>query len=64
MEDLLSAIDRFCSEHGLSDTRFGELALNDKPFVSQLRSGRDVRMSTVDKVRAFMATYRPNAAAA
>lgn len=57
MSGLLSEIEVFCVQAGLSETRFGELALNDKPFVTQLRAGRDVRMSTVAKVREFMAGW-------
>lgn len=44
-------------------TRFGELAMNDKGFLFRLESGRDVRLSTVEKVRQFMASYRPHEAA-
>lgn len=64
MSDLLTDILAFCTKHGLSETRFGELALNDKPFVSQLRDGRDMRLSTVQRVRDFMEEYRPDPPAA
>jgi aspartate carbamoyltransferase catalytic subunit len=57
MADLLAEIEAFCARHGLSETRFGELALHDKPFVSQLRGGRDLRSSTVHRLREFMAGY-------
>lgn len=49
--------------HGIAESRFGELALGDKPFVSQLRAGRDVRMSTARKLRSFMAEYAAGKAA-
>ena len=42
----------------MSETRFGELALNDKPFVSQLKAGRDLRSSTAARLRKFMAEYQ------
>ena len=58
MQDLLHEIEQFCLRHQLSETRFGELALNDKPFVSQLKSGRDLRGSTAVKLRRFMAEYK------
>jgi hypothetical protein len=58
MEPLLLEIEAFCKANGLSETRFGELALGDKPFISQLRAGRDLRVSTVEKIRAFMSEYR------
>jgi aspartate carbamoyltransferase catalytic subunit len=61
MDILLAEIEAFCREHGLSETRFGELALHDKPFVSQLRAGRDLRASTAARLRQFMAAYRSDA---
>lgn len=57
--DLLNQIEAFRAKHGLSDWQFGELAINDKHFVRQLRAGRDVRMSTVKRVQSFMASYTP-----
>jgi aspartate carbamoyltransferase catalytic subunit len=57
MDDLIREIEEFCQRHDLSETRFGELALNDKPFVSQLKSGRDLRGSTAQRLRQFMAEY-------
>lgn len=41
----------------MSETAFGTNALNDPPFVLQLRRGRDPKMSTVERVRAFMAKH-------
>lgn len=52
---LLAEIEKFCAEAGLSESQFGTLALNDKNFIPQLREGRDVRLSTVERVRAFIA---------
>ena len=57
MQDLLHEIEKFCQRNGMSETRFGELAMNDKPFVSQLKSGRDLRGSTAAKLREFMSEY-------
>ena len=57
MQELLLEIEQFCRRHDMSETRFGELALNDKPFVSQLRAGRDLRGSTGARLREFMAQY-------
>jgi hypothetical protein len=65
MPDLLSDINLFCETHGLSISRFGELALNDKGFVHQLGNEakpRRIWPETEAKVRRFMATYRPDAA--
>lgn len=58
---LLDDIKAFCAAHGVSITRFGELALNDKGFVHQLEKGRRVWPETEATVRRFMATYRPDA---
>ncbi|GFM29244.1 hypothetical protein [Novosphingobium sp. PY1] len=62
MTDLLNDIKGFCAHHGMSPTRFGELALNDKPFVSQLEAGRRTWPETEAKIREFMASYRERAA--
>ncbi|MCB4863200.1 hypothetical protein K7W03_26870 [Sphingobium sp. PNB] len=59
MAELLNSISSFCEAHGLSEWQFGELALNDRHLIRQLRDGRDLRMSTVERLKAFMATYRP-----
>jgi aspartate carbamoyltransferase catalytic subunit len=57
MKDLLAEIETFCRRHKISETRFGELALHDKPFVSQLRAGRDLRASTAARLRLFMEDF-------
>lgn len=58
MTDLFREIAAFCARHEMAPTRFGELALNDKPFVSQLQNGRRCWPETEAKVRHFMVTYR------
>ncbi len=63
MEQLLSDIRAFCTVHEMPVTRFGELAMNDKPFVSKLEKGRRLWPETEAKVRTFMATYRRSIAA-
>lgn len=55
MPDLIQQIEEFMEAHQLSEWQFGEQAVNDRHFVRQLRAGRDLRMSTVAKVRQFMA---------
>jgi len=57
MVTLLSQIEAFCARNGLSEWRFGELALNDRHFIRQLREGRDIRLSTAERVRVFIAGY-------
>jgi len=63
MNGLLSDIEAFCTAHDLSKWQFGQLAMNDRPFVAQLEGGRRVWPETEAKVRRFMATYRPSKAA-
>jgi lysine/ornithine N-monooxygenase len=64
MEALTSEIELFMEAHGLSATKFGLLALNDRHLVKQLRKGRRLWPETADKVRQFMVTYRPEREAA
>ncbi len=59
MDEFLNEIDAFRQQHGLSEWQFGEMALNDRHFIRQLRTGRDMRLSTFGKVRAFMESYQP-----
>ena len=59
MEPLLEDISAFIQAHELSERNFGELALNDKNFVGDIRTGRSPSLKTVDKLRRFMAAY-PN----
>lgn len=61
---LAVAVHSFLLATGQSPTAFGAQCLNDRHFVRQLFSGRDVRMSTVDKVQQFMAAYQPEQDAA
>lgn len=60
MDDLISEIAAFCARHGMSKTRFGLLALNDKAFVGQIEGGRDCLRRTEEKVRQFMSSYVPS----
>lgn len=62
MESLITDIEAFCAEHDLTDGQFGLLALNDKNFLNDLREGRDIRLSTAQRVTDFMATYRSDKA--
>ena len=57
MDTLLADIEEFLAEHELSEWQFGDLALNDRHFVRQLRDEREPRRKTVDRVRQFMAEY-------
>lgn len=63
-DNLLPDIEAFLQTHQMAPTLFGESALKDRRFVKQLRDGRRVWPETEAKVRRFMATYRPEQAAA
>lgn len=63
MTHLLTDIEAFCKRHDMKPSRFGELALNDKPFVFQLRDNRRVWPETESKVRDWMASYEQDATA-
>lgn len=59
-EKLLAEIDEFCEKHNMRETAFGIKAVNDPALVSDMRyHGRSVRIDTADKLRAFMASYKP-----
>lgn len=57
--DLLNEIEDFLKSSGMSATAFGTAALNDPPFVQQLRNGRDIKMSTAERIRAFIREWQP-----
>ncbi|MFC3228101.1 hypothetical protein ACFOGJ_12715 [Marinibaculum pumilum] len=59
MEDvhkLIGEIEGYCRQHGLAESTFGRIAVNDGKFVGRLRAGRSVTTRTVSRVRAFMGT--------
>jgi hypothetical protein len=53
-DDLVGAVRRFCDRHDMPKSRFGELALSDPSFVSDLEAGREPRRKTRDRVISFM----------
>lgn len=54
-QDLLTEIEAAMAKSGLSPSQFGEDAVGDRSFVFDLRNGRDLRLSTIKKVREFIA---------
>lgn len=56
---LLGEIDAFCTSRDMKPSEFGKLAVGDVSFVGRLRKGMSVGIDRVDKVRQFMASYRP-----
>ena len=48
------AITAWCAREGMSARAFGTAALGDPDFVASLGRGRSPRLSTADRVLAFM----------
>jgi predicted transcriptional regulator len=59
-EQLLAEVETFLREAGITQSQFGQAAVNDRSFVSRLRKGSDVRLETADRVRAFIVAYSPH----
>lgn len=59
-EQLIAEIEAFLNKHQMAPSRFGELAVNSKGFVTRLVSGQtSPTLDTVEKVRDFMRDYQP-----
>jgi hypothetical protein len=57
-QELLNEVRAFMAQHGVTASRFGLLAVNDKNFVRDLEGGsRRLLMQTADRVRRFMTEY-------
>ncbi len=62
IKKLLDEIAEFRAKTGLTATRFGQLAVGDGNFIRAIGQGRTPSLSTIDKVRHFMRTYKRRAA--
>ena len=51
---LLDEISDYRARNNLDRTKFGILAANDGHLIPRLQSGRLPRLTTIDKVRAYM----------
>lgn len=60
-EQLTHEVDSFLVRHGVAASTFGRQAIGDWRLVRRLRAGEDIRVSTVERVRQFMADYKPRA---
>ena len=58
-QKLLAQIEVFIELHDMPATTFGLLAVNNGHLVHNLRSGKTIRLDTVDKVLDFMESYSP-----
>lgn len=57
---ILTEIEAFLTESGMSPARFGKLSKNDTGLVFRVREGRKLKSSTEDAIRAFIAAQRAN----
>lgn len=57
-EKLLAEIDAFLARTGMEEWRFGQEAAKTHNLVKRLRAGLDVKTSTADMVRAYIAAHR------
>lgn len=55
---LLSEIDAFLNETGMSQTAFGKAVGGDARLYRDMRAGRSVSLRMYDRVHAFMAATR------
>ncbi len=56
-DQIVEEIERFIARTGMTPTAFGKLAVNNGRLVGDLRRGRDIRLSTVERIRAFIRSY-------
>ena len=58
MGALLEDIDAFLADARIAEATFGTRAVNDGKFVARIRDGGNTTVSTIDKVRAYIAAER------
>jgi len=58
-KQLEAEIAAFCAKHSMSGSTFSKLATGDAAFWFRFTRGRSPTIATYDKVRAFMADYKP-----
>lgn len=51
---VLRDVEKFLRQTNMPPTKFGRLAVNDPRLVGDLRNGREPRMRTVARIRAFL----------
>src|SRR5665213_4004594 len=56
---ILGEIREYCRATQTAESTFGRLVVNDGKLVSRLRDGARITTGTLDKVRAYLAEYRP-----
>src|SRR5215470_8581455 len=63
-DQILSEIRDYCRATQTAESTFGRLVVNDGKLVSRLRDGAKITTGTLDKVRAYLTSHRPDAPAA
>jgi len=58
-QSFLAEIERFLVRTGMSPGTFGRRTADDWKLVDRLRRGGSVTLVTADRVRKYMADYRP-----
>src|SRR5215813_10378771 len=59
-EEILGEIREFCRATQTAESTFGRLVVNDSKLVSRLRDGARITTGTLDKVRAYLTSHRPD----
>src|SRR5690242_7529678 len=60
-EQILGEIRDYCRQTHTAESTFGRLVVNDGKLVSRLRDGARITTGTLDKVRAYLSSHRPDA---
>lgn len=60
---ILREISRYCQAAGVAESTFGRQAVNDGKLVARIRDGGRIRPGTLDRIRDFIETNPPGAAA-
>lgn len=55
---LLRDVEAFLTTTGMAASVFGERIMNDRHLVRKLRNGREVKITTADRIRAFITEHR------
>lgn len=60
--DLIREIDVFIKREGMTPTEFGWQSISDPNLYRSLKAGRNPRLETMDRIRAFLQSKRVSAA--
>lgn len=52
--DIIERIEAYCQRHGIAESTFGRLAVNDGKLVPRLRNGSSITMRTFRALDAFL----------